>query len=205
MKSPLILWYIYIVPTLTVFLLSYHLFKENYDKLMTTVVIGLNAALLCVIYVVSNKVQMNRLQGEWSKLLKNFRLMRHDFQNNLQVIYSMVQLKKYDSVAKYIKDIKKFDETLGTICNLTNPKLINVLLDFVFKLKQKEIDVVFEIPDDINQEDLCKDYIIETANQYILRLEKTQGVKDIKVVVSKSRIQFFSENLMEEITINTAS
>lgn len=130
---------------------------------------------------------------------KIFRLLRHDFQNRLQVLYSMIQLKKYEDALKYIDDVKNCDETVNHICNnLTDIPLICCLLEIFYRLRQKDINMTVEVFD----KGLHLPYISHLKKEmenYILQFDKIQGKKDIKIILKASKVEILSEAIGEKV------
>lgn len=128
-----------------------------------------------------------------------FRLQRHDFQNRLQIIYSMIQLKKYGDTLKYIDDIKNCDKMVNHICNnLTDILLICCLLEIFYRSRQKDINMTVEVHDKsphLSHISCLKKEI----EDYILQFDKIKGKKDIKIVLKASRVEIFSEAIGEKV------
>ncbi|RKL61900.1 hypothetical protein DXT63_14470 [Thermoanaerobacteraceae bacterium SP2] len=136
---------------------------------------------------------------KWYRLLKAFRIQRHDFHNHLQIIYTMIQLKKYDRVLNYINNIKKNDEALSRIYTLKDPELICSLLEVVNLLRQYEIDVLVEITDDFGARRMVTANLTQMAERFIPKLNGVEGQKQVKIILNKSRIELCSESLHEKI------
>lgn len=130
---------------------------------------------------------------DWERLFAAFRLQRHDFQNHLQVISSMIQLGKYDMALNYICDVKYNNEVIYKICSLRDKTLISVLLEIVCCLKQKDIDLKVEIYD----ENLPKPNINRLQKEMKMHISKFggfQGKKDITMVLKNSEFEIYSPN-----------
>ncbi len=129
--------------------------------------------------------------------IRVFRLLRHDFQNNLQVLYSMIQLKKHIAALQYIDDVKNSDKTVNHICNnLTDIPLMCCLLEMFYRLRQKNIDMTVEVISKSPSLPQLSRLKKEMEN-YVLQFDKIQGKKDIKIILKNSEIEIFSETIGE--------
>lgn len=141
------------------------------------------------------RISNNTYKREWEKLFKIFRKVRHDFQNNLQIIYGMIQLAKYDLVLKYIMKIKRADENISLICNLSEPKLICYLLELVFLFREKDISITVKINCD-ETPDIPSEKYIKVKN-YVSKLKPCEGNKNFILVLDDSDIRVYPNNLEE--------
>ncbi|HHW02003.1 MAG TPA: hypothetical protein GXX35_04215 [Thermoanaerobacterales bacterium] len=139
------------------------------------------------------------------KLIKAFRVQRHDFLNHLQIIYTMIQLKKYERVLDYINSIKKNDEALSKIYTLKDPELICSLLEVVSLIRQKEIDVLVDITEDFSIQKMSRiaSDLTQMVERLVSKLDEVEGQKQIKIVLNNSRIELGSESLHEKIMLHS--
>lgn len=137
--------------------------------------------------------------NESLSFLKIFRLLRHDFQNHLQILYSMIQLKKYEDALKYIDDVKNNEKTINYICNnLTDITMIFFLIEMLYQLRKKGISMTVEVTDEsLNLPQLS--YLKKEIEHFILRIDKIQGNKDVKIVLRNSKIEMFSEAIGNKV------
>ncbi|MDD4570521.1 MAG: Spo0B domain-containing protein [Tepidanaerobacteraceae bacterium] len=133
------------------------------------------------------------------KLFNFFRLLRHDFQNHLQVLYSMIQLKKYENALKYINEVNNSDKVINYICNnLTDLSSICCLLEIAYSLKQKNVDLEIEICDEGGS--LARaNHLKNEMQKYILKFDESQSKKEIKIVFKDSNIELHSEALGKKV------
>jgi sensor histidine kinase regulating citrate/malate metabolism len=143
----------------------------------------------------------NNLYREWWSLFKIFRQHRHDFQNHLQIIYGFIQLKKYDRVLDYIRDLKKADETLSRICALTDPGMMCFLLELISSLRQKGVDVSVEISEDFDANSVNMANVRKQIDNYMVGFGENEGIKDIKIVLNGSNVQICSSAMGENVNI----
>lgn len=165
--------------------------------------------LICLFFHVAGFAMIDffhgqrQISGAAKSLFRVFRLTRHDFQNHLQVLYSMIQLKKYEDALKYIDSIKNKDKEVSYICNnLTNVSMITCLLEMLYTMKQKNINMSVEVIDkEPYVPQLSK--LKEELQRCSLQLDKFQGEKDIKVILGKSKLEIFSKTTGERVIFNT--
>ncbi len=107
------------------------------------------------IKLLEKEIKHESIKNQFEELRNtNFMLreQKHDFKNHIQVILGFVQLKKYDYVEKYIKDvIKETDIQSKEIYDINAPADIKALLANKFTLaKQKNIKFKVNIKADIS-------------------------------------------------------
>lgn len=130
-----------------------------------------------------------------NRFIKVIRLMRHEFHNHLQVLFSMIQLKKHQEALKYIEDAVKCDKTINHIySNLNDPFLICSLLEIVYKFRQKDININVEVLDKNPRLPLFPDFTREMG-KYIIKFDKISGNKDIKIILGKTKVEVISKAL----------
>jgi hypothetical protein len=142
------------------------------------------------------------LYREWWSLFKIFRQYRHDFQNHLQLIYGFIQLKKYDRVLEYIRDLKKADETVSRICALTDPGIMCFLLELVSSLRQKGVDVSVEISEDFDANSVnIANVRKQISNYMVVGFDGNEGIKDVKILLNGSNVQICSSAMRENVNM----
>jgi len=149
---------------------------------------------LAGLMLVNSILDQNTLHCIGNKFLHIFRIMRHEFCNHLQVLFSMIQLKKYDDALKYIEDVVHSDKTINHICNnLNDPLLICCLLEIIYSFRQKDINITVEILGDpcLHQLSTFKRKI----DNYIMQFNKIPGNKDIKIVLNDCNVEVLSNAL----------
>lgn len=176
MKNSSIVFYAMFANMVIILILSCLLLQRVYDIHFIILSIFLGFIFLFISYTSLKNISKSVCDKEWRKLFKIFRKIRHDFQNNLQIIYGMVQLEKYDLVLKYIMKIKREDENISLICNLSEPKLICYLLELVFLLREKDIHITVKINCD-ETPDIPSEKYIKVKN-YVSKLDDSEEKKD---------------------------
>lgn len=95
------------------------------------------------------------------------RMQRHDFMNNLQVIYGYIQINKTNEALKYIKGINNNMILLSRIYNL-NSKMLSLLLnDFVMKCTKYYIENEFYMEGDFDSIELYDFQILHEKFQKV--------------------------------------
>lgn len=129
------------------------------------------------------------LERIWVKLLKAYRMQKHDFHNHLQIIYSMIQLKKYDKVLDYINKTKKNDEVLNRICSMDDPWIICGLLEVFYLFRQFEIDVTLDVADKKNLRRVSDADLIKKANSLISKLKEVESPRRVRIILGASGVE----------------
>lgn len=171
----LLLLQIFIVLFILIFTLKSDPWFEYYPKLYTFLetdffitvmtlaggIFGIISIFLVLEFIrlLEKEIQHESIKNQFEELRNtNFMLreQKHDFKNHIQVILGFVQLKKYDYVEKYIKDvIKETDIEKKEICGINAPADIKALLANKFTLaKQKNIKFKVKIHADILNYDI---------------------------------------------------
>lgn len=178
--------------TFIILMLCYLSYKKIYNHYFIIFIAFFGLILLFIGHYVIKNLEKNKYEKEkgWETLFNIFREMRHEFQNNLQIIYGMIQLEKYDLVLKYIMDIKKADESISHICNLSDKKLLCFLLEQVYLLRKRDIDVVVEV--NINKTiPKISDKKYRELEKSISELKIAEDSKKLFVVIDDSGIQLY--------------
>lgn len=164
------------------------------DAKVLVMLLGFVLYIAGLVTINSNFHQNNTLNIE-NRFLNIFRLIRHEFQNHLQVLFGMIQLKKYQNALKYIENVVISDETINHICSsLTDPLVICCLLEIVYNFRQNNINIIVEVLD----ESLSLPQLSNFKNEmekYIFQFDKIRGNKDIKIVLKNSEVEVLSEAL----------
>ena len=149
---------------------------------------------LAGLVMVKAEFEQQSVQGIGSKFLHIYRLMRHEFRNHLQVLFSMIQLKKYQDALKYIEDVVNSDKTINHICsNLSDPLLICCLLEIIYSFREKDINITVEVLGDPSWHQLST--IKRKIENYMLQFNKVPGNKDIKIILNDCKVEVLSNAL----------
>lgn len=95
---------------------------------------------------------------------------RHDWMNDLQVVYGYIRLKKLDKTIEYVEKISERMAVESQIAKLGVPSLVSFIQSFRIHSKSLELQVI--VKDDINLNEMTADAdqiaetIIHTINAY---------------------------------------
>ncbi|MCS7458714.1 Spo0B domain-containing protein [Paenibacillus doosanensis] len=123
---------------------------------------------------------------------------RHDWMNEIQVLFGYVKLKKYDKLADLMEKIKHKVQQESYIAKLGVPDLVVYLLSFQTEVKEVGLDIrldqeihLDELPVDTRRinnlmsgvmdafKENARKYAMDEAHRLILRLEKTPGTLSV--------------------------
>lgn len=76
--------------------------------------------------------------------IRNYRLRRHDWMNDLQLIFAYVKMKKLDKLSDCVENIKKKLEQEGQLLKLGMPSIEQPLLAFSGKYPEIPIEVIVD-------------------------------------------------------------
>jgi len=162
---------------------------------MYVILAGLSFYIVGLMITIDSDLNQNKSLNIGKRFLNISRLIRHEFQNHLQVLFSMIQLKKYQDALKYIEDVVNSDKTINHICySLTDPLLICCLLEIIYSFRQKDINITVEVLDKSPGLPQLSNFKRE-LQKYILQFDKILGKKDIKIVLKNSKVEVLSNAL----------
>ena len=162
---------------------------------MYVILVGLSFYIAGLMMTINSDFNQNRSLNIGNRFLNISRLIRHEFQNHLQVLFSMIQLKKYQDALKYIEDVVNSDKTINHICySLTDPIVICCLLEIIYSFRQKDINVTVEVLGESPRLPQLSNFKMEMG-KYILQFDKIPGKKDIKIVLRNSKVEVLSNAL----------
>ncbi|WP_284637909.1 Spo0B domain-containing protein [Paenibacillus silviterrae] len=75
------------------------------------------------------------------RMLRLFNHYRHDWMNDIQILFGYVKLKKYDKLTDLMEKIKEKVQQESYISKLGVPSLIMALLSFKCEVKELKLDV----------------------------------------------------------------
>jgi|GEM_PF-1873574 hypothetical protein len=180
--------------TLTVWaiILSTHIWKIHF------ILMGLFFYVASLIMSINFDLNHHATLNVVNRFINVSRSMRHEFRNHLQVLFSMIQLKKYQDALKYIQDVVNSDNTINHIfSNLSDPLLICCLLEIIYSFRQKDIDITVEV---LGAPRLPQLWIVKRKmGKYISQFNKIQGKKDVKIILKNSQVEVLSNALGQNI------
>ncbi|TYP57588.1 sensor kinase SpoOB-type protein [Thermosediminibacter litoriperuensis] len=184
--------------------LSGILIREGYNA-----GIGILSAVLCValflgaVFLVRGSSEIVAKE-DWDSIFLCWRLQRHDFNNHLQIIYTMIQLGKSEKALEYINTIKRENEVFSTICRLENPRIISEVSDIILSARQEGISIFLDIPDDFNPEKISQSTIKSLREQVralMAELKSVPGERDLNISYTEPDKVKISSNALEGRTI----
>ncbi|MFD3157621.1 Spo0B domain-containing protein [Haloimpatiens sp. FM7330] len=109
--------------------------------------------------------------------VKCLRKQRHDFMNDIQIIYGYLQTQNSDKAKEYIKSISKKNEIISSIYSLGDNFLGLCLEKNLKKLWSKEVEVSLDIEINELKESIFKEYFdkkCDLANNIFNELENNK-------------------------------
>jgi len=169
------------------------LLNNRSDVKIQVILAGVVLYIIGIVTVNSNFNQNENL-SLGHRFLYILRLTKHEFQNHLQILFSMIQLKKYQDALKYIEDVVNSDKTINHICsNLSDPLLICCLLEIIYSFREKDINITVEVLGDPSWHQLST--IKRKIENYMLQFNKVPGNKDIKIILNDCKVEVLSNAL----------
>ena len=98
-----------------------------------------------------------------TEILEVVQVHRHDFLNHLQVISGLLQLNKVDKVNDYINQVSRDMGRLSVITRMQMPELKAVLLVAVNNAHKHQVDFIFDIDTDMEENCNCPGEILALA------------------------------------------
>lgn len=176
------------------------LLNNRSDVKIQVILAGVVLYIIGIVTVNSNFNQNENL-SLGHRFLYILRLTKHEFQNHLQILFSMIQLKKYQDALKYIEDVVNSSRTINHIySSSTDPMVICGLLELIYTFRQKDINVKVEVLDEDLRWPLLPDFARE-MEKYISQFDKIPGNnKDIKIILRNTKIEVLSDALDKKDT-----
>jgi hypothetical protein len=91
---------------------------------------------------------LNEIQEQYLSLIRS---QRHDLMNDFQVIYGYIQLNKNEKALEYIRHASQKSQELGALLRINFPELSVLFLKLKALAELKEIEVEFEITEDLTK------------------------------------------------------
>ncbi|MCG0275544.1 MAG: Spo0B domain-containing protein [Thermosediminibacteraceae bacterium] len=121
----------------------------------------------------------------WETLFYCWRLQRHDFNNHLQILYTMLQMGKVDKALEYINTVKRQNDLFSTVSSLENPQMISELIDIIFLLKKEGFNIFIDIPEDFDPKEVkWKDirFFKKKVRDIIKKFEGVTNEKNLQII-----------------------
>lgn len=98
--------------------------------------------------------EINVIKLHYYELIENLlREQRHDFLNEIQIIYGYIKLNKIDKAIDYINQVSKDAKICSKISNLSCIELYIMLSEKFKRAKSLGIDINFEVYSDAQREE----------------------------------------------------
>ncbi|MBD0381701.1 Spo0B domain-containing protein [Paenibacillus sedimenti] len=129
------------------------------------------------------KLEASRMHEKWSRELKQqdqqhdsnvlqiVNRLRHDWMNDMQILFGYIQLKKFDNLQPYMEKIKMNMQQESNLSKLGIPSLIAFLL--LFRVQTKSLQLEIELDQEVNLGQLpLRQGLIETLVRKTVELFK---------------------------------
>ncbi|MFD0694099.1 Spo0B domain-containing protein [Paenibacillus sp. GCM10027628] len=129
------------------------------------------------------KLEASRLHEKWSQelqrqenqndsnVLQIVNRLRHDWMNDMQLLFGYIQLKKFDNLQPYMEKIKMNMQQESNLSKLGIPSLIAYLL--LFRVQSKSLQLEIELDQEVNLGQLpLREGLIETMVRKTVELFK---------------------------------
>ncbi|RNB79595.1 GHKL domain-containing protein [Brevibacillus fluminis] len=85
-------------------------------------------------------------QREFRSILTSIQSIRHDFANHLQVLFGLLELKKYARAQEYLKGLQSDVKVVTLSAQVANPALLVLLHSKVEKARRQQVELEFQVP-----------------------------------------------------------
>ncbi|WP_223156837.1 Spo0B domain-containing protein [Thermosediminibacter oceani] len=141
---------------------------------------------------------------DWDSIFLCWRLQRHDFNNHLQIIYTMIQLGKHEKALEYMNNVKRDNEVFSAVCRLEDPRIISEVSDIILSARQEGISIILDIPGDFSPENISQNTIkslSERTRTLMAELKGVSGKRDLNISFAEPGKVKISSNALEGRTI----
>lgn len=147
----------------------------------------------CVIALVAVLRRMQRMQGEMEERINQLvemntrlRANRHDYLNNMQIVYGMVELGEYEELQKYLEPMYKDMMKTGKALKTAVPALNALLMAKMSEAEGMGIDFYLEVKSslrefNISDWELCR--ILSNLIDNAVRAVSEAEIEDKRVIV----------------------
>ncbi|WP_051544968.1 sensor histidine kinase [Butyrivibrio sp. MC2021] len=154
---------------------------------------------ICIVILARNYIQLLKRDDalresidNLSKLNDKLRMDRHDYLNQLQVVYGLMELEEYDEMNAYLRKVYKELMKTGKAVKTSKPA-VNALLAAKFaEAEAKEIEFLIEVKSDLknlNIEDweLCK--VLSNLTDNAIKALEDSDVQEKKIRINITETQ----------------
>jgi stage 0 sporulation protein B (sporulation initiation phosphotransferase) len=135
------------------------------------------------------KLEASRLHEKWSRelhrqeqqhdtnVLQIVGRLRHDWMNDMQILFGYIQLKKFDNLQPYMEKIKMNMQQESNLSKLGIPSLVTFLL--LFRVQSKSLQLEIELDQEVNLSGLpLREGLIEAIVRKTVELFKQFAASD---------------------------
>ena len=157
---------------------------------------------ICIVILARNYIQLLKRDDalresidNLSKLNDKLRMDRHDYLNQLQVVYGLMELEEYDEMNAYLRKVYKELMKTGKAVKTSKPAVNALLAAKSAEAEAKEIEFLIEVKSDLknlNIEDweLCKVLSNLTDNAVKALEDSDVQEKKIRINITETQQQY---------------
>ena len=154
---------------------------------------------ICIVILDRNYVQLLKRDDalresidNLSKLNDKLRMDRHDYLNQLQVVYGLMELEEYDEMNAYLRKVYKELMKTGKAVKTSKPAVNALLAAKSAEAEAKEIEFLIEVKSDLknlNIEDweLCK--VLSNLTDNAIKALEDSDVQEKKIRINITETQ----------------
>ena len=154
---------------------------------------------ICIVILARNYVQLLKRDDalresidNLSKLNDKLRMDRHDYLNQLQVVYGLMELEEYDEMNAYLRKVYKELMKTGKAVKTSKPAVNALLAAKSAEAEAKEIEFLIEVKSDLknlNIEDweLCK--VLSNLTDNAIKALEDSDVQEKKIRINITETQ----------------
>lgn len=169
----------------------------NYIVSVVTAIICLgvaNTIITVISYTYLQKLQNKTLKAsmkDLEELNRTLRAQRHDYLNQIQVVYGLLDMEEYDEARNYMNSVFKEMTKLSKALKTSEPA-INALLQAKLQVAEsKSIDMYLDIRTDLKELkiepwELCK-VLANIIDNAMTALEQKEGEKEIHLCMEQDK------------------
>lgn len=154
---------------------------------------------ICIVILARNYIQLLKRDDalresidNLSKLNDKLRMDRHDYLNQLQVVYGLMELEEYDEMNAYLRKVYKELMKTGKAVKTSKPAVNALLAAKSAEAEAKEIEFLIEVKSDLknlNIEDweLCK--VLSNLTDNAVKALEDSDVQEKKITINITETQ----------------
>lgn len=154
---------------------------------------------ICIVILARNYIQLLKRDDalrenidNLSKLNDKLRMDRHDYLNQLQVVYGLMELEEYDEMNAYLRKVYKELMKTGKAVKTSKPAVNALLAAKSAEAEAEEIEFLIEVKSDLknlNIEDweLCK--VLSNLTDNAVKALEDSDVQEKKITINITETQ----------------